>query len=91
MVNKLALWPLGLLFLAAILVATVPILPTASHAQSEEAASTASQASQPEPLSDEELEVLVSRIALYPDELVAAIVAASLYPCLLYTSDAADE
>ncbi|WP_184398616.1 DUF3300 domain-containing protein [Rhizobium sp. BK650] len=31
-------------------------------------------------LSDDELEVLVARIALYPDELVAAISAASLFP-----------
>src|SRR5262249_49113458 len=34
----------------------------------------------PEPLSDDELEVLVARIALYPDELVAVISEASLYP-----------
>ncbi|MFQ6162699.1 DUF3300 domain-containing protein [Sinorhizobium meliloti] len=34
----------------------------------------------PEPLSDDELEVLVARIALYPDELVALVSAASLYP-----------
>ncbi len=34
----------------------------------------------PEPLSAEELEILVARIALYPDELVAVISAASLYP-----------
>ncbi|MDP9629153.1 UNVERIFIED_ORG: hypothetical protein J2W85_001214 [Ensifer adhaerens] len=34
----------------------------------------------PEPLSDDELEILVARIALYPDELVALISAASLYP-----------
>lgn len=34
----------------------------------------------PEPLSADELEVLVARIALYPDELVAVISAASLYP-----------
>ncbi|MCA1371456.1 DUF3300 domain-containing protein [Bradyrhizobium sp. BRP14] len=33
-----------------------------------------------EPLSDDELEVLVARIALYPDELVALVSAASLYP-----------
>ncbi|RUL97665.1 DUF3300 domain-containing protein [Rhizobium chutanense] len=31
-------------------------------------------------LSDDELEVLVARIALYPDDLVAAISAASLFP-----------
>ena len=43
-----------------------------------EAAETVEQA--PEPLSAEELEILVARIALYPDELVAAVSAASLYP-----------
>ena len=31
-------------------------------------------------LSDDELEVLVARIALYPDELVGLITAASLFP-----------
>jgi len=50
-------------------------------AQTQEAAASATeQATAPEPLSEEEMEVLVARIALYPDELVAAIVAASLYP-----------
>jgi len=43
-----------------------------------EAAAMEEQA--PEPLSAEELEILVARIALYPDELVAVISAASLYP-----------
>ncbi|MCA1409204.1 DUF3300 domain-containing protein [Ensifer sp. IC3342] len=38
------------------------------------------QQSAPEPLTDDELEVLVARIALYPDELVALVSAASLYP-----------
>lgn len=33
-----------------------------------------------EPLSEDELEVLVARIALYPDDLVAAILSASLFP-----------
>ncbi|MDL2398804.1 DUF3300 domain-containing protein [Rhizobium mayense] len=42
----------------------------------------AAQADQEQPaqLSDDELEVLVARIALYPDDLVAAISAASLFP-----------
>lgn len=35
----------------------------------------------PEPLSEDELEVLVARIALYADELVALVSAASLFPC----------
>lgn len=34
----------------------------------------------PAPLSEEDLEVLVARIALYPDELVALVTSASLYP-----------
>jgi hypothetical protein len=34
----------------------------------------------PAPLTDDELEVLVARIALYPDELVAVVTSASLYP-----------
>lgn len=34
----------------------------------------------PAPLTEEELEILVARIALYPDELVALITSASLYP-----------
>ncbi|WP_414130373.1 DUF3300 domain-containing protein [Rhizobium jaguaris] len=42
------------------------------------AAQTAQEA--PTLLSDDELEVLVARIALYPDDLVAAISAASLFP-----------
>lgn len=33
-----------------------------------------------EPLTDDELEVLVARIALYPDDLVAVVTSASLYP-----------
>jgi hypothetical protein len=80
MLNRLAFWPLGLLIFVAALLATIPFLPTTGHAQSEETASAASQANRPEPLDEDELEVLVSRIALYPDELVAVIVAASLYP-----------
>lgn len=38
------------------------------------------QAAAPEPLTEDELEVLVARIALYPDELVALVSAASLFP-----------
>ena len=40
----------------------------------------AAAAQAPEPLSAEELEILVARIALYPDELVAVIASSSLYP-----------
>ena len=51
-----------------------------AFAQEQTAAPTAPAAQAPEPLSADELEVLVARIALYPDELVAVISAASLYP-----------
>ena len=34
----------------------------------------------PAPLTEDELEILVARIALYPDELVALVTSASLYP-----------
>ncbi|MCA1444906.1 DUF3300 domain-containing protein, partial [Ensifer sp. IC4062] len=49
-------------------------------AQQTAAAPAAPAETAPEPLTDDELEVLVARIALYPDELVALISAASLYP-----------
>jgi hypothetical protein len=54
--------------------------PVLKPAYAQDTAAAAEQATAPEPLSDDEMEVLVARIALYPDELVAAIVAASLYP-----------
>src|SRR5262245_15333802 len=47
-------------------------------AASDDAATTAEQP--PDPLDDDELQVLVARIALYPDELVSLISEASLYP-----------
>jgi Protein of unknown function (DUF3300) len=43
-------------------------------------ASVAAEERAPDPLTQERLKVLVARIALYPDELVAVISAASLYP-----------
>lgn len=54
--------------------------PTNALAQQTAVAPAASAEAVPEPLTDDELEVLVARIALYPDELVALISAASLYP-----------
>ncbi|UVC17911.1 DUF3300 domain-containing protein [Mesorhizobium onobrychidis] len=50
--------------------------PTHSYAHEQTSAGTPHR----DPLSEREMEVLVARIALYPDELVAAIAAASLYP-----------
>ena len=51
-----------------------------AFSQEQTAAPTSPAAQAPEPLSADELEVLVARIALYPDELVAVITGASLYP-----------
>ncbi|ULJ76060.1 DUF3300 domain-containing protein [Rhizobium gallicum] len=49
-------------------------------ALAQETAAAAEEQAAPEPLSEDELEVLVARIALYPDALIAVISAASLYP-----------
>ncbi|MEK1929160.1 MAG: DUF3300 domain-containing protein, partial [Pararhizobium sp.] len=52
-----------------------------AYAQAQPAAATTQDDAQaPAPLTDEELEVLVARIALYPDELVAVVTSASLFP-----------
>ena len=45
-----------------------------------DASANADAAVSPDPLTADEMEVLVARIALYPDELVAVITGASLYP-----------
>ena len=72
---------LGLVTAVALLAEASTIAPIAL-AQDQVAAADASAdaATAPEPLSADEMEVLVARIALYPDELVAVITAASLYP-----------
>ncbi|MEJ5018790.1 DUF3300 domain-containing protein [Ochrobactrum vermis] len=44
------------------------------------ASTTDSQVTSKAALSDQEMQILVARIALYPDELVALITSASLYP-----------
>lgn len=53
-------------------------------AQTQAAATSATQdqaqGQEPDLLTEEELEILVARIALYPDELVALVSSASLYP-----------
>lgn len=49
--------------------------------------STQAAATQPQLLSDEELETLVARIALYPDDLVAVVLAGSLYPLQIVQAD----
>lgn len=67
----------GALILANELHATVYAQTPGTAAES---VGAAAEAAAPEPLSAEELEVLVARIALYPDELVAVIASSSLYP-----------
>ncbi|TAU84158.1 DUF3300 domain-containing protein [Rhizobium leguminosarum] len=56
--------------------------PTLTAAAQEPAAASpaAAEDDAPAPLSEDELEILVARIALYPDELVALVTSASLYP-----------
>lgn len=66
----------------ALLLGTV-VQPQSVFAQEQTAAADVSAdatATSPEPLSADEMEVLVARIALYPDELIAVITGASLYP-----------
>ncbi|MBX5049998.1 DUF3300 domain-containing protein [Rhizobium lentis] len=67
---------------AVAMIALQPALPARAQAPASAAASSQTAAEQTTTtlLSDDELEVLVARIALYPDELVAAISAASLFP-----------
>ncbi|RWB04254.1 DUF3300 domain-containing protein [Mesorhizobium sp.] len=54
--------------------------PVLAQEQVAAADASADAAASPEPLSADEMEVLVARIALYPDELIAVITAAALYP-----------
>ena len=57
-----------------------PVFCSRAGSSGEFASADADAATSPEPLSADEMEVLVARIALYPDELIAVITAASLYP-----------
>jgi hypothetical protein len=70
----------GLAVAAALASAWVGVSLSTAFAQEQVAAADADAATSPEPLSADEMEVLVARIALYPDELVALISGASLYP-----------
>ncbi|BCH25036.1 hypothetical protein MesoLjLc_47420 [Mesorhizobium sp. L-8-10] len=64
---------------AGLVFAAVPFSTVFAQQQAATADATA-DTSAPAPLSEDELEVLVARIALYPDELIAVISGASLYP-----------
>lgn len=64
-------------------VATVPVFTFPAKAQDTAqtaAAATDTDADAPALLTEDELEVLVARIALYPDELVAVVTSASIFP-----------
>ena len=79
MINRLLAWRLAPIVVVASLAAFCSTAPAMAQDQPPDpAAATAEQL--PEPLNDDELEVLVARIALYPDELIAVISEASLYP-----------
>src|SRR5689334_10302889 len=71
---------LGASFAAlAILTVHAPITAEAQDSTAQ-ASGAPSSTNQPQLLSDEELETLVARVALYPDDLVALVLAGSLYP-----------
>ncbi len=75
---------------ALALVSTYPGLPAFSQAPTatpNPGGAPPAAAAESSLLSDDELEVLVARIALYPDELVAAISAASLVPLQIVEAD----
>ncbi|MCO5063465.1 MAG: DUF3300 domain-containing protein [Rhizobiaceae bacterium] len=63
------------------------LCPPDAFAQDQPAQQVADSDSTPQPLDADEMEVLVARIALYPDELVAVISAASLYPLQIVEAD----
>jgi hypothetical protein len=66
----------GFAALAILSMQPVPVV----HAQTPAPMAKPAQVAETDLLSEDELEILVARIALYPDELVAAISAASLFP-----------
>jgi uncharacterized membrane protein YgcG len=70
----------GPLLLSAAAVIALGSAPAPLRAETTPAEATQAAEEAPQPLSAEELDILVARIALYPDELVALISAASLYP-----------
>src|SRR3954463_12524744 len=85
-----AMWSAALrrILLLPCIVASLGFAGLPAFAQvAEQAPAAAALTAAPEPLSDEELAVLVARIALYPDELVALVSAASLFPLQIVEAD----
>src|SRR5262245_16930038 len=65
----------------SLIVPTIGVTSVAlAQEQTAAAEAPAAESQKPEPLSDDEMEELVARFALYPDELVALVCAASLFP-----------
>jgi len=62
------------------LAATAGAIPTSASAQQLPSSGSEETTATPTPLTASELEVLVARIALFPDELVALVSSSSLYP-----------
>ena len=82
----------GKTLLALALLTTIPVAVSAQTADNPPAPSSPAQpASQPPPtvelLKPEQLEALVAPIALYPDELLANVLAASTYPLEVVQAD----
>ncbi|TIN36165.1 MAG: DUF3300 domain-containing protein, partial [Mesorhizobium sp.] len=74
------LFKIGAAALALLLAGFGSAHPVLAQEQVAAADASTDAAASPEPLSADEMEVLVARIALYPDELIAVITAAALYP-----------
>jgi hypothetical protein len=65
----------------------MPLQQAQAQDSAQSATAQTAAASQPQLLTDEELETLVARIALYPDDLVALVLAGSLYPLQIVQAD----
>lgn len=72
--------PLGAAVALSALIVAQPASRGLAQTTTDQAAAPQAAASQPTLLSEEELETLVARVALYPDDLVALVLAGSLYP-----------
>lgn len=58
----------------------ISALPARAQTAETTTAAAAADADEAQPLTEDELEILVARIALYPDDLVAVVMASSIYP-----------
>lgn len=72
--------PIGVAGLAILMVASPTLVPRGLAQGTTQGEAGAASEDQPDLLTEEELEIMVARIALYPDELVALVSSASLYP-----------